>query len=63
MAQEQSSEEDRLRQYRGQSSYMALRDILVARCETYRDRLERADDEQVRGRIKELRSIIKLLIE
>lgn len=59
--QEVNQEEARLQQYKGQSSYMALNDVLAARCEVYRDRLERSDDERIRGQLKELRSIMQLL--
>jgi hypothetical protein len=42
---------------------LRLGDVLKARVERHRSRLEVENDEHVRGRLKELRDILRLLSE
>lgn len=49
--------------FRGQESVMRLTRLLEARVEAHRDRLEKEESEQTRGRLRELREIIKILSE
>lgn len=54
---------ERFAPYRTQDSIMRVREVLAARVETHRDSLERESSELVRGQIKELRALLKILTE
>lgn len=49
--------------YKSQESVTKLRAILSARIEVHRDRLEKEESDEIRGRIKELRELLRILSE
>jgi len=49
--------------YRTQESVMRLGDVVRARIERHRDRLEVVESSEVRGRLKECRDILRLFNE
>jgi hypothetical protein len=49
--------------YRRQESTMRFADLLRARVEVYRDRLEKEESSQMRGRIKEIRDLLRIIYE
>lgn len=54
---------ERFSPYRSQESVTRLKEVLRARIERHRDRLEIEESAEVRGRLKELRDLLKLLSE
>lgn len=54
---------ERFTPYKTQDSIMRLREVLLARAENHRDRLERENSEGVRGQLKEIRELLKILTE
>ena len=54
---------DRFQPYKGQDAVLRFKEVMAARLETLRDRLEKEESEQVRGQCKELRELFKLLNE
>ena len=53
----------KVQKHKGEAGFQALEEFLTAKIERYRDKLEKAEDQQVRGRLKECRETIKLLTE
>lgn len=49
--------------YKNQESVTKLRDVLLARVEVHRDRLEKEESDEYRGRLKELRELLRILSE
>ena len=49
--------------YKNQESVTKLRDVMLARVEVHRDRLEKEESEEHRGRLKELRELLRLISE
>jgi hypothetical protein len=49
--------------YKNQESVTKLRDVLRARVELHRDRLEKEESDEHRGRLKELRDLLRILSE
>lgn len=54
---------ERFKPYRTQESVSRLGDVVRARIERHRDRLEVEESAEVRGRLKELRDMLRLLSE
>jgi hypothetical protein len=54
---------ERFKPYRTQESVARLGDVVRAKIERHRDRLEIEESSEVRGRLKELRDILRILSE
>lgn len=54
---------EKLEPFRQQESVRLLADVLKARIERHRDRLEREENAEARGALRELRELLKILSE
>lgn len=64
MSQDKEAEAiENFKHLRSHEAVLRLGDVLKARVERHRSRLEVENDEHVRGRLKELRDILRLLSE